>query len=120
MEPRVASRRVLVVDDEPFIRMALQDALEEQGFTVDEAEDGYRALENLEGAEDTEILITDVKMPGMDGLTLASRAAAMRPDLRIIIISGHANADDSNIPAGAIFLRKPFPLMSFAEWLWRS
>jgi DNA-binding NtrC family response regulator len=98
--------------------MALQDALEAQGFLVDEAEEAAQALEILEGAQNVEILVTDVKMPGMDGLTLANRAVAICPNLKIVIMSGHADAHDASIPVNAVFIRKPFPLSAFAEWLW--
>ena len=100
--------------------MALHDALEAQGFLVDEAEEGDLALELLQRTPDTEILVTDVKMPGMDGLALATQAATTCPHLKIIIMSGHVDAHDAKIPANAIFMRKPFPLSAFAEWLWSS
>ena len=116
----MSTRVVLVVDDEPFIRMGLQDALEAEGFKVIEADGAAEALDWLASLADIEILISDVKMPGMDGFELASRAAASRPGLRIIMISGHADAVDARIPADVQFIRKPFPLLPFAAWLRES
>lgn len=100
--------------------MGLQDALEDEGFTVVEADDAFEALRALDEMPGIEIMISDVKMPGMDGLELAALVAARRPSLRIIIMSGHADANDARIPPGAQFMRKPFPLMPFAEWLRES
>jgi DNA-binding NtrC family response regulator len=74
----------------------------------------------LNATPSIEIMISDVKMPGMDGLELAGLAAAQRPDLRIIIMSGHADAHDARLPSGAQFMRKPFPIIPFAEWLRES
>lgn len=107
----------LVVDDEPLIRSSLLDALEAEGFKVVEADGASGALRALAEVPDIAIMISDVKMPGMDGLELARLAAAQRPELKIIIISGHANAVDPRIPARVRFIRKPFPLLPFAEWL---
>ena len=108
---------VLVVDDDPLIRSSLLDALEAEGFEVVEADCADEALRALAETPDIAIMISDVKMPGMDGLELARLAAEQRPELKIIIISGHANAVDPRIPARVQFIRKPFPLLPFAEWL---
>jgi two-component system cell cycle sensor histidine kinase/response regulator CckA len=108
---------VLIVDDEPFIRLGLQDALESEGFAVVEAEDGSTALQALAEMPDVSIMVTDVRMAGMDGLELARIVAERHPRLRIIIMSGHADAHDPRIPAGVQFMRKPFPLLAFADWL---
>lgn len=116
----MAAQRVLIVDDEPLIRMSLQDALEERGFLVEEATDATQALIILNKSADLEAMITDVKMPGADGLTLAGEAVAIRPQLRVVIMSGHANAADPGIPSSATFMRKPFPLVPFADWLWSA
>lgn len=114
------NRTVLVVDDEPFIRLGLQDALEGAGFAVVEADDAPTALQRLAEVPDVSIMITDVKMPGVDGLELARMVAELRPRLRIIVMSGHADAQDARIPEGVQFMRKPFPLLAFADWLWES
>jgi CheY-like chemotaxis protein len=116
----LADPLVLVVDDEPFIRMGLQDALEAEGFRVVEAADASEALRALEARPDIGIMITDVKMPGIDGLELANLAAAARTDLKIIIMSGHCDAQDARLPPSAHFMRKPFPIIPFAEWLRES
>lgn len=111
------SHIVLVVDDEPLIRLSLSDALEGEGFKVVEAESASKALRTLAEVPDIAVMISDVKMPGMDGLELARLAAEQSPELKIIVISGHASALDPRIPARVQFIRKPFPLLPFAEWL---
>ena len=116
----MAHRVVLVVDDDPLIRMGFQGALEAEGFQVVEAEDAYEALRALAELTAIETMICDVAMPGMDGLELARLAAAQRPKLRIIIVSGHADALDSRITNRVQFMRKPFPLLPFAQWLRQS
>ena len=111
---------VLIVDDEPLIRMNMKHVLEDEGFHVVEAEDAFEALRALAEFPSIEVMVSDVKMPGMDGLELARFAAAQRPELRIIIFSGHASALDDRIPRGVQFMRKPFPLIPFAGWLRES
>lgn len=97
--------------------MSLKDALEDEGFHVVETEDAVEALRALAEISSIDVMISDVRMPGMDGLELARFAAAQRPELRIIIFSGHASALDDRIPSGVHFMRKPFPLIPFASWL---
>lgn len=116
----LSDRIVLVVDDDPHIRLGLQDALESEGFVVREANGASEALQALAAVSNIDIMISDVNMPGTDGLELARLAAAQRPDLKIIIISGHADALDARIPNNVQFMRKPFPLLPFAEWLRES
>ncbi len=100
---------VLVVDDEPLIRMTLADGLESCGFVVVEAEDADEALTVLQTRNDIAALVTDVKMPGsMDGLDLAQLVAARWIGMPIFVISGHARSDDSRLPRGAAFIQKPF------------
>ena len=71
-------RRVLVVDDASLVRLYYRDALERAGFEVDEALNGLEALEKLLVAP-VDLLIVDVNMPQMDGLTFLQRAAAPGP-----------------------------------------
>lgn len=116
----MSDRLVLIVDDEPLIRLPLRDALEAEGFHVVEAEDAFDALRALAELSAIDVMISDVKMPGMDGLELARFAAAQRRELKIIIFSGHANALDPRLPEDVHFMRKPVPLLPFASWLRQS
>jgi DNA-binding NtrC family response regulator len=91
MEPTKPS--VLVVDDEANIRRALRMVLEPEGYEVLEAESAEKALEVL-SAEPVDLAVFDIKLPGMDGLTLLSRARELWRDLPVIVISGHADTSD--------------------------
>lgn len=90
--------RILVVDDERNIRRTLRMVLEGEGATVLEAATGEEALAALESSEPIEVVITDVKMPGMSGLELLEKlagAAGGTPEVPVILISGHATVDDA-------------------------
>jgi DNA-binding NtrC family response regulator len=100
---------VLVVDDEANIRRALRMVLDPEGYAVVEAESAEKALEVL-AAEPVDLALFDIKLPGMDGLTLLSRARELWRDLPVIVISGHADTSDvvDAVKRGAAdFLSKP-------------
>ncbi len=105
-------KSVLVVDDEPVIRMLVVDALEEMGFECAEAGDGPEGLAILESAERLDLLITDVGLPGgLNGRQVADRARELRPDLKVLFITGYAeNAalNHGHIGPGTRVLTKPF------------
>ena len=107
MEPTKST--ILVVDDEKNIRRTLRQTLEGAGYGVLEAESAEQALETLQ-AEPVDVGIFDIRLPGMDGLTLLARVRELRRDLPVIVISGHADTDDvvEAIKRGAIdFFAKP-------------
>ncbi len=100
---------VLVVDDEKNIRRTLRQTLEGAGYAVVEAESAEQALEALQ-AEPVDVGVFDIRLPGMDGLTLLARARELVRDLPVIVVSGHAETDDvvEAIKRGAIdFFPKP-------------
>jgi len=109
-----AGRSVLVIDDEPIIRMLVVDALEELGFQCAEAGDGPEGLAILERAERLDLLITDVGLPGgLNGRQVADRARELQPDLRVLFITGYAeNAalNHGHIGPGTRVLTKPFSI----------
>jgi DNA-binding NtrC family response regulator len=84
---------ILVVDDEPNIRRALRMVLEPEGYAVLEAESAEKALDVL-GAEPVDLGIFDIRLPGMDGLALLSRARELWRDLPVLMVSGNADAAD--------------------------
>lgn len=102
--------RVLVVDDEASIRDLLSKTLALAEYDVDTAADGTAALERMRG-QMYDLLIADLKMPGMDGLTLIKQVKRLRPDLPIIIITGFST-ESSAIEAVNLgvagYLTKPF------------
>jgi CheY-like chemotaxis protein len=100
---------VLLAEDEPRVRNLLQFVLSEHDYVVLTASDGQEALEVSEQFKGPiHLLLTDVRMPRLDGWTLAEAVRQQRPDTKIIVISGETAerlAEDN--PADA-FLRKPF------------
>jgi two-component system, NtrC family, nitrogen regulation response regulator NtrX len=84
---------VLVVDDEANIRRALRMVLDPEGYAVLEADSAEKALEVLQ-AEPVDLAVFDIKLPGMDGLTLLSKTRELLRDLPVIVISGHADTSD--------------------------
>jgi DNA-binding NtrC family response regulator len=91
MDP--GKQTVLVVDDEKNIRRALRMVLEPEGYALVEAESAEAALEILQ-AEPVDLGMFDIRLPGMDGLTLLSKARELWRDLPVIVISGHADTSD--------------------------
>jgi two-component system nitrogen regulation response regulator NtrX len=107
--PTVKKPRILVVDDDPDIRSSLELCLQYEGFEVVTAPGGAAALDAVERLELGAVLL-DVKMPGMDGIELLGRLQAMRPELPVIMISGHADirtAVDAIKKGAEDFLEKP-------------
>ncbi len=113
-----ASHTILIVDDEPSIRMLLIDALEEIGFNVLEAHDGPTGLNILQSDARIDLLVTDVGLPGgMNGRQLADAARTTRPALNVLFITGYAeNAIIGNgqLAPGMQVLTKPFVVEALA------
>ena len=105
-EPSLAGHRILVVDDEPMILEILADHCASLGMAVQEADDGEPALRALERNPGIELLVTDVRMPGLDGPALVERALVLRPLLKVIFITGYSTHHSTAWPT----LRKPFDL----------
>lgn len=101
-------RSVLVVDDEPLIRLALTDFLADGGLEVFEAENADHAIAVLEANASIEVVITDVQMPGsLDGLKLAHLVRNRWPPKVLIVVSGAAQIEETDLPERATFIRKP-------------
>lgn len=99
---------VLVVEDEPLIRMEMVGDLEDRGFVVLEAGGSHEAITLLIKHPEIQILFTDIDMPGgMDGLMLAAAVRDRWPPIKIIVTSGHRHVDVSKIPADSRFFPKP-------------
>jgi PAS domain S-box-containing protein len=108
---------VLVVDDEPTIRMLIIDVLEDLGYTAIDAEDGAAGLRILQAEGRVDLLITDLGLPGgMNGRQLAEAGKLARPDLKVLFITGYGEAAtiDAGRPAGAHLLSKPFAIDALA------
>ncbi len=106
---------ILIVDDEPGIRRSLGESLSEEGYAVLKAERGEQALELIENSDPDAIhlMLLDVWLPGIDGLETLQRAKVLRPELPVVMISGHGNIDTAlqSTRLGAFdFLEKPVDL----------
>lgn len=100
---------VLVVEDEPLIRMAAADIFEDAGFEALEAADAQQAILLLESRHDIILLFTDVDMPGvMDGIQLAEHVRERWPPIGLVVVSGHLELSAGMLPVGAAFLTKPY------------
>ena len=109
---------VLVVDDEPTVRMLVAEVLEDLGYTALEAEDGPAGLKVLRSNARIDLLVTDVGLPGgMNGRQVADAARALRPGLKVLFITGYAeNAvlSHGHLDAGMHILTKPFAMDALA------
>ncbi len=105
-----AGARLLVVDDEPTQREMLTSILERAGYRVSVAADGQQAVRRLE-AQHFDLMLTDQKMPGMDGLELLDRARAQIPDLPVVLMTAYgtvSSAVEAMKRGAADYLTKPF------------
>ena len=111
------THKILIVDDEQNMRVALFEALSRNGHEVAVAENGQMALEMI-ARQPPELVITDIKMPGMDGLELLRQVKALRPELPVVIMTGFATVDTAveAMKQGAFdYLLKPFPVEVIEE-----
>jgi two-component system, response regulator PdtaR len=100
---------VLVVEDEPIIRMGALDFVSAAGFEALEASSADEAIRILEARSDIRPVFTDVGMPGtMDGVKLAHYIAGRWPPVKLVVASGNVVVEQSQLPAGAKFFRKPY------------
>ncbi len=106
---------ILVAEDDPAMRSFLVLALEKAGYEVAAARDGLEAFKMLEEKTGAwfDLLLTDIVMPGMDGIELSQKALKIQPDLKVMFITGFAavalGREDFN-PESARMLAKPFHL----------
>ncbi len=101
--------RVLVVEDEVFVRLDIVDQLMDAGYDVVEAANAAEAIAILEKDDTIRLVFTDIDMPGsMDGLALAASVAKRWPPVRIIVTSGHRIVDIVDLPDGSMFFSKPY------------
>jgi DNA-binding NtrC family response regulator len=105
--------KILVVDDEPHIRSLLRNLLSRQGYQIIEAGDGAEALSLCKREAKFDLLLTDVVMPGMDGLQLAERVREIYPAVRVLYMSGKCDIESvrARLRRGRFgFVRKPFEI----------
>ena len=118
--PRMAAPgggTVLVVEDEPAVRLLVIDLLQDLGYRTLEAADGAAGLKILQSGIGIDLLISDVGLPGgMNGMQLANAARVSRPALRVLFITGYAaDALPISLEPGMSVLTKPFSVASLAD-----
>ena len=115
----LSGETVLVVDDEPTVRMLVVEVLEDLGYTALEAVDGASGLRVLQTGAKVDLLVTDVGLPGgMNGRQLADAARVSRPSLKVLFITGYAENSvigHGHLEPGMQVLTKPFVLDALAS-----
>lgn len=100
---------VLVVEDEPLLRLTALDLIEMAGCEAVSASDATEAVKILEAREDIRVVMTDVHMPrGVDGIQLAMMIRSRWPSIKVIIVSGHVTDPLDKIPTDTVFFGKPY------------
>jgi CheY-like chemotaxis protein len=100
---------ILIVEDEFLLRIGSAEVLENAGFEVVQAGDADEAIAILTARPDIHVVFTDIQMPGsMDGLKLAQFVRNRWPPIKIVATSGVVRVEDGDLPAGSVFLPKPY------------
>ena len=108
----VCGRRLLIVEDEPLLRVAISDALRKEGWVVDVAEDGEKGARIFEKFQH-DLVLSDLVMPRMDGMELLRKIKALAPQTTMVIISAHGSVDravEAMRYGAADFIAKPFSM----------
>lgn len=109
---------VLVVDDEPTVRMLMADVLTEAGYVVLQAQDGPSAMRVIQSGQRLDLLVTDVGLPsGMNGRQVADAARVYRPTLKVLFVTGFAEnaaVGNGHLPPGMEVISKPFQVADLA------
>jgi CheY-like chemotaxis protein len=105
----MSKRIVLIVEDEPLLRMDAVDFMEEAGFDTLEANGADEAMRIMNSRDDIDAVFTDVEMPGsMNGIALAHAVRDGWPPVGILVVSGRVCPEKGDLPANVGFLRKPY------------
>jgi CheY-like chemotaxis protein len=100
---------ILIVEDEFLLRLDSAETIESAGFEVIQAANADEAIAILKARSDIHVVFTDIQMQGsMDGLKLARFVRDRWPPIKIVATSGRVTVDDDDLPAGSVFLPKPY------------
>jgi DNA-binding NtrC family response regulator len=109
---KICGNRLLIVEDEPLLRITMADALRKEGWIVDVAEDGVKGSALFE-QHMHDLVLADLVMPRMSGMDLLRRIKAMQPDVTVVIITAHGTVDravEAMREGAADFIAKPFSM----------
>lgn len=106
-KPR-SRKHILVVDDEPDNRGSLAMLLAANGMQVSQCGSGKDALAEISHFNSIDLIVSDVSMPEMDGVEFAARAHELRPDIPLLLLTGHDSLVDQVIAQGSMALLKPY------------
>ena len=117
IEKTQALQSVLVVEDEPMLLLVVAETLRDAGYEVWEAVNGQEALEILTAQPQIALLLTDIKMPGMDGYQLAEASLERKPGLKVLLMTGYSQAPlpQKMADMGIGVLQKPFDIDRLPE-----
>jgi len=104
--------RLLIAEDEPLLRVSMADALRKEGWTVDVAADGAKAVALFE-EHHHEVVLTDLVMPSLDGMELLRRVKTLQPDTTVVLVTAHGSVEravDAMREGAADFVTKPFSM----------
>jgi CheY-like chemotaxis protein len=109
--------QILLAEDEAMLRIIAVEMLEDAGFTVFQAGDGEEALALLKANPEISLLVSDIKMPRMDGYALVQAGRDFKPDLKVLLMTGYAQEPPPNVAVlkGVQTLHKPFNLDRLCE-----
>ncbi len=110
----MSSLKVLLVDDEVGFTGNLRKVLSSRGFDVKEAKDGLMALSMI-GGEHFDVVVLDIKMPGMDGNQVFRELSRLTTETRVIVLTGHyslAEEEDAWLKSAYAYLLKPYPIIN--------
>ena len=100
--------KILVVEDEAIVRLLVVETLRTCGHAVLEAADGQAALDMIQESPDLDMLVSDIRLPKMDGFSLARSARQLHPGLGLMFLTGYVRAELPNELSPAVIIRKPF------------
>ena len=107
--PTILPPVILIVEDEPLLRMMAVDMVEEAGYVAIEATDADEAVRILEARTDIRLVFADIDMPGsLDGMKLAAAIRRRWPPIEIILTSGQFAGADVELPSRGVFVPKPY------------
>ena len=115
--------KVLVADDDPEMRDYISGILEDEGFSVTQADDGEKAYNILKKLSDIKIIVCDIRMPGIDGMEVLKKGLVVNPFLKVILITAYGELEQylEIMNMGAFeYLNKPFTLYTFLDVISRA